>query len=450
MDYLTSKLPEIVEQAEDVGNFDLANIFIDYFLSKNLPDGIKKRLEYEKERIRRLKLEYPYTEKTAIRLIAKELKNFKQKELYEWIDAGFISPRLIDGKLKFFKRFLPNLFFLNKRLEKRKKRINKLIIERRKQINNRIDQLINGDKPRKYCVRARISLELKFNPKEKIRCWLPFPRIGDQVSCARLIAASHKKYRLARENAPQRTIYFEEKDRKFYVEFEYEISEVVSKVNPKSIGNSIPCFYEIYLKEDPPHIVFTPYIKTLAKSIVGKEKNIYLKAKKIYDWITKKVNYTYVLSYSIYENLSEYCITNLQGDCGLQALAFITLCRVSGVPAKWQSGWFITKQFASPHDWAMFYAGRWFFADLSFGGSRRDNEARRQFYFGNLDAYRMPANSEFGAEIWPGKKYWRSDPCDNQVGEVETKTKNLFYDSFRYKIKVIKFEEINYNLSLVK
>jgi transglutaminase-like putative cysteine protease len=371
------------------------------------------------------------------------LKNFKKRELHEWIDSGFISPRLIDGKIKFFKRFLPNLFFLNKRLEKRKKRINELIIERRKQINNRIDRLINGDKPRKYRVRARISLELKFNPKEKIKCWLPFPKIEEQVSCVRLIAASHKKYRLAKENASQRTIHFEEKDRKFFAEFEYEIIEVVSKVHPESISNLIPCPYEIYLKEEPPHIVFTPYIKNLAKSIVGKEKNIYLKAKKIYDWITMKVNYTYVLSYSIYENISEYCLTNLQGDCGFQALAFITLCRASSVPSKWQSGWFITKQFASPHDWAMFYAGKWLFADLSFGGSRRDNEVRRQFYFGNLDAYRMPANSEICAAFWPSKKYWRSDPVDNQVGEVENKVKNLYYDSFHYKINVLKFEEVN-------
>lgn len=428
---------------ESDGNFKLANILIDCFLGKKDISGkTKKWLSYEKERIRRLELEYPYTLKTAFNLVKKEVKNFTKNDFQKWIDLGFIIPRVIDGKTKFFKRFLPNLFFLGKNLEKRRKKINKAVSERRERINKRIDQLISGDGPKKYFVQARISLKLKFTPREKVRCWLPFPRVGDQVLSARLIATSHKNYYLAKENAGQRTIYFEERDRKFFVEFEYKITEVVSKINPQTIDSKIPRSFERDLREEPPHIVFTGEIIKLAHSIVGKEKNIYLKARRIYDWITKNINYTYVLPYSVYENVSKYCLRKLQGDCGFQALAFITLCRACGVPSKWQSGWFIMEKFASPHDWAMFYAGKWLFADLSFGGSRRDNEARREFYFGNLDAFRMPANSEICFQFDPPKRTWRSDPVDNQVGEVETKSKNIYYNDFRYKIDVLKFEEI--------
>ena len=49
--------------------------------------------------------------------------------------------------------------------------------------------------------------------------------------------------------------------------------------------------------------------------------------------------------YSIIENIPEYAGINQKGDCGIQALLFITLCRYGGVPARWQSG-----LFAAPYD----------------------------------------------------------------------------------------------------
>lgn len=51
------------------------------------------------------------------------------------------------------------------------------------------------------------------------------------------------------------------------------------------------------------------------------------------------------------------------------------------------------------HDWAQFYVEPygWLYADPSFGGgaAREHNEARRLHYFGNLDPYRMVANTQF-------------------------------------------------------
>ena len=95
---------------------------------------------------------------------------------------------------------------------------------------------------------------------------------------------------------------------------------------------------------------------------------------------------------------SEYCAINLKGDCGVQALLFITLCRMSGIPARWQSGLYATKYYTGCHDWAQFYVAPygWVFADSSFGGSawREGDKERWNYYFGNLDIFRMPANSE--------------------------------------------------------
>ena len=42
--------------------------------------------------------------------------------------------------------------------------------------------------------------------------------------------------------------------------------------------------------------------------------------------------------YSTIENIPEYVLDNRHGDCGQVSLLFITLCRISGIPAHFQSG----------------------------------------------------------------------------------------------------------------
>jgi transglutaminase-like putative cysteine protease len=138
--------------------------------------------------------------------------------------------------------------------------------------------------------------------------------------------------------------------------------------------------------------------------------------------------------------------TSLRGDCGMQALLFITMCRIAGLPAKWQSGWYITPYNASPHDWAQIYIEPygWIPVDPSKGGiNNTKNFYKRDFYFGNLDGFRMIANEDFQVDFDPSKKYMRSDPVDNQIGEVETDSQNIFPDKFKHKIYIRKFERLH-------
>ena len=37
------------------------------------------------------------------------------------------------------------------------------------------------------------------------------------------------------------------------------------------------------------------------------------------------------------------------------ALTFITMCRIAGVPARWQSGLYVAPDSVGSHDWAEFY-----------------------------------------------------------------------------------------------
>ena len=85
--------------------------------------------------------------------------------------------------------------------------------------------------------------------------------------------------------------------------------------------------------------MFTPELRKLSQQIVGDETNPCLKAKKCYDWIADHIKYSYAIEYSTIRNISDYCRSKGYGDCGQEALLFISLCRLNGVPARWQSGW---------------------------------------------------------------------------------------------------------------
>ena len=156
--------------------------------------------------------------------------------------------------------------------------------------------------------------------------------------------------------------------------------------------------------------------------------------------------YSFVRTYITIPQIPDYVATGWKGDCGFQALLFITMCRIAGVPARWQSGLYTPPNSAGSHDWAQFYVAPygWMFADVSFGGSayRDGDEERRSFYFGNLDPYRMPAASQFQHPFYPPMTWNRNDPYDNQVGEAEYEDRSLRGEEYDTQHEILEMEEI--------
>ena len=223
--------------------------------------------------------------------------------------------------------------------------------------------------------------------------------------------------------------------------FDYHINYV--ELDPKRVAGEQPDFC---LEEQSPHIMFTPYLRELRDELAGDETNPVILARRFYDFVTTKVMYSFVREYFTIECIPEYCAVNLKGDCGVQALLFITLCRMSGIPARWQSGLYATDYYTGCHDWAQFYVAPygWVFADLSFGGSawRAGEIERWNYYFGNLDVFRMPANSEIQKAFVPEKKWLRIDPIDNQRGEFEYEDHGLRFSQVEVSQKLISMEDI--------
>lgn len=445
--YLKVNLPEDILKLKCNGDFDGTEKLIDLRLKKQIPTAMRKRLELEKEILKTIKGEYPYTFEQALKKMQDNIKDFTKEELIQLQEDGQADWILVDGKVHFNDSFYGSLLITRSDLEAR-------LISKKESDDKRGNFLNENIKDTKenggasYFIHLKTSLKLKdeaVRKGQKIKVHMPVP-INCQQSNVNIIKTTPEAKYIADDNYPSRTAYFEtilEENQEFSVEYTYESHLKYNDPDSSKASNIQPTFNT---EEKEPHIMFTPYIKELAKEIIGDETNPLIKARKIYDYITQNVKYSYMRAYSTIINIPEYAALNLKGDCGVQALLFITLCRYVGIPAKWQSGLAVTPYHVGPHDWAQFYIEPygWMFADLSFGGSayRNNNTEKWNFYFGNLDPFRMIANSEFQHEFDPPKKYWRHDPYDNQVGECEYEDREVRREEYKVNYQLIEMKKL--------
>jgi len=151
--------------------------------------------------------------------------------------------------------------------------------------------------------------------------------------------------------------------------------------------------------------------------------------------------------YASLTNIPEFAAYNLKGDCGVQALLFITLCRIVGIPSRWQSGLVCNPYRLGAHDWAEFYIEPygWLYADLSFGGmSLRLGELDLwNYYFGNIDPFRIVFNSNIQENFDVPKKFLRNDPYDNQHGEMEYADRGIYPDEYDIISEIIEINKIS-------
>lgn len=287
---------------------------------------------------------------------------------------------------------------------------------------------------------------------EVIRCWLPFPREGHnrQVNI-NLLAVNSDEYVIASNDNQQRTIYFEkvaQKDQPTVFNMVLEVTNYaeVNKINPSEIKpyKTNSGLFKTYTSERYPHIVFTDKIKKLSDEIVGDEKNPYLIAKRIFTWINDNIPWAGAREYSTIENISDYCITRMHGDCGIKTLLFMTLCRYNGIPTKWQSGWMLHPGEVNLHDWCEIYfeGYGWLPVDQSFGLVDSELEDEKYFFLGSIDPYHLIVNDDYSTPLFPAKIFPRSETVDFQRGELEWRGGNLYFDKWKYKMEV-EYSELN-------
>lgn len=445
---LAIPLPEDIQKQEDAGYFAAAQDLIDRRLAGPLPHALSERLELEKNRLIELEGEYPFPYEQAFEMLQGEIRDFTKEEFDELIAENQVDWLYREGKMYFVRHFHENLRKVQHPVTQR------LIVPEDAQAAKMKQDVLNGNMRymkehggTAYYIRIRSTLKVGENGRigEPITVHLPIPNNSPQVKNFRIHTLSPDAF-VAPEDAESRTVCFQknlEAGDEFTVEYSFENHLTYVDPDPDKVCAEQPSFC---LEEEAPHIMFTPLIRAMCQEIVGDETNPLLKAKRIYEYVTDRVRYSYVRRYSTILNIPEYAAVNQKGDCGVQAVLFITLCRCAGVPARWQSGLFAAPYDIGGHDWAQFYVAPygWLYADLSFGGSahRLGNEERRAFYFGNLDPFRMPANLAFQHEFIPLKQFMRNDPTDNQYGECEYNDRALTLKEYNCEHTMVDIHQI--------
>lgn len=448
-------LPEDILRRKLYGDFEGAIRLIDRRLARDdQPQALRNCLTAQREMIRRTPADYPYGREEAIALVRRYIPDFTEEEFDTHVDDGKIGWIYINGQMRYFNRFFDSMCkvdadfaaragVVTRGVESAKKGSNadgRLDVTRKKlaaqgRISNRI--------------RIRASVRLKdenFKPGMFVRVHLPVPCACDQQSDIRIERLYPENAMAAPEDAKQRTVCWEEhmtENHEFTVEYSY-----IHTAKYNDVSSIIPDAVQpdFDTEEIAPHLVFTPYIRQLVENLTVGIENPLEKARRFYDFITLNMKYNFMPAYFTLENIAETCARNFSGDCGVFTLLFITLCRCAGIPAQWQSGFTAEPDFIGGHDWARFYIAPygWLYADCSYGTGavRADNEERRKFYFGNLDAYRMVSNSEFQAGFTVEKQQWRADPYDNQLGEMESDTRGFDFTEYERSKEILLCEEL--------
>ena len=451
LEYLSYPLPPDIRRLSEAGDFKrMAKVIADRLADPCVPKCLHDRLRFELEIARLTPRYYPFSKEELLERLKKKIPDITGEEIEALRDDGTLDWRYIDGEVRYRANCINNLLKTKKEYAARE--VSAATSEATVSRHGKLDDVIARQKAKghlhaKFELHEEMKIEsMELTPGEILRIHLPLPGVDAQVKSAKLLSTSHKPTAVNEETEPQRSVYFElpyEPGMTVSAEVAYEIDAPYVQPRAEEVSAEQPTFDT---EEMPPHVVFTPYLRALANEIVGSETNPLKKARLIYDFITTQCVYRFMPAYKMITGIPEYFLSGLRGDCGVQAITFITLCRLVGIPAQWQAGLYTKPDDVGNHDWARFYIAPygWLFCDCSFGGSayRAGSEERREFYFGNLEPWRLPQCRAFQQELNPPKRFLRFDPYDHQNGEIETLTRAVDTREYDTDAWVTKYEEV--------
>ncbi|MGN0707814.1 MAG: transglutaminase-like domain-containing protein [Faecalibacterium sp.] len=426
------------------------------------PRGVeaqRRALLVQREILLRLPEEYCWPEAQAVARMQGLVRDFTAEEFRALDWKGRIDWRYVEGEKRYQKRFAETLLATHPELaarqldppapnaeaRARRVRIHEQMV-RSGSASARITLRTSAGMSDAVFAAALARAKAEGRSSVHVKVWLPLPAACPAQSEIELLSFTEPPTYIAAEDAPQRTAFWEAdltENRSFGAQYRYRATAMYADpldVVPDAVQPDFDT------QEQAPHIVFTPYLRELAAQLTAGLSDPVQKAKRIYDYVTLNVRYHYQPAYFVQECLPDRCARDRRGDCGIMALTFITLCRLAGIPARWQSGLAVSPAGVGCHDWAMFYIAPrgWMYADCSYGASmaRAGDEVLRRHYFGSLDTGRMVANRAFQAPFDPPMTSFRDDPYDNQTGEVEADGVGLYGEQTVCTKEVEAFEEL--------
>lgn len=384
----------------------------------------------------------------------KEIKRLYPKvtndDIDRFIDKHYLEIQIVNGKKRMHRKSPRNLALLNPNMNNWSGRGSESSPVRQRIANDvvnasRIDTILPVLPQR---IKVKFSLDVPYNnvfAGDTIKAWMPFPIVSDRQCNVELLSASHP-YTLSTGKSVHNTIYMQApavsgKTIHFEYIFAYDCAAlyvspeyILSHIKPYDTNSDL---YKEYTSVQLPHII---RLDNLAKAIVGNETNPFRQSEAVFNYIVKHYPWAGAREYSTIPCIPQYVIDERHGDCGQVALLYISLMRTLGVPARWESGWMLQPNEINLHDWAeVYFEGvGWVPIDVSFGRYTNMPAGRAaNLYSTGIDFYRLASNKGVCGNLFPAKKFLRSDNVDLQKGEVETSKGNLFYGGWKHKFEIL-------------
>ena len=411
---------------------------------------------WEDDLRQRLAVDFCLTEEQVAEYIRRYIPDLTPQQMRSWEASGALECMVVDGQRRYFHSAARNLFRIDPQCRAIKEAADGAEHSATEPANlKNLPEIIgaaSAERPVAAPKRMRVTYTLTVAADavpagETIRCWLPFPRRDvPRQSDVRLLGASEAQYTLAPDSCRHSTLYMEQQavagePTVFSETFEYTSAgerHDLRRIAPRPYDTASET-YRTYTSERERHIRFTPRLRALAATITGDAATPVQKAERIFRYICDRYPWASAREYSTIDNIPEYVVDNGHGDCGQVSLLFITLCRISGIPARFQSGFMMHPGAWNLHDWAEIYieGTGWVPVDQSFGMpdyARNDDE--RLFFLGGIDSWRMAVNNDYGCPLYPAKRFPRSETVDFQRGEAEWRGGNLYFTEWSYDMKI--------------
>ncbi|MFP4496703.1 MAG: transglutaminase-like domain-containing protein [Vulcanimicrobiota bacterium] len=441
---------------------------------------LKALKQYEKENNREKALEaryrvevasgvlydYPYTEdeiRSRIRELFPDLSQERTAELISQMDY-----KVIEGEKKYESTFEPNIYYRNLDLMKS----NKAKMEKATDFSLRALSFAFQEpksaldikpwkpyiNPIKFISTSSLIIPRVELPEKGIaRIWMPYPIQTASQRNLEVISIEPSKYcrRVPQTDDSIGVVYFEIPLEEIKDQLKIEIKntfvsyEQYFQIDPQNIGeyDRESPDYKLYTRSER-NIEITPEIEKTARKIVGDETNPYLQAEKIYSEIVKNVKYSYTphLSLGLLEKSENIYVHKHQfGDCGAQSMYFCALCRSLGIPARSTGGYQAIPGLADSggtHFWAEFYLPNygWIPVDTTVAETMvysdkltaRQKEKLVDYYFGNLDRYRLIIQKNVSIPVRPATCYPPLFSVVFQIAVMEWDMTDQYPDYFNY------------------
>jgi transglutaminase-like putative cysteine protease len=361
--------------------------------------------------------------------LAEAYPQVPQAERDKWVSSGEMEHATWDGKVHYFNQAVENIATRHFEVSYLNQQKNKLLGDF---ATNLINTVIRRptvtwqpySNPYTYLGTEAVNVPRAELPKTGVfKMWFPLPVVTgpqDSVTVNSITPATYVKQPPS-TNAAISLAYMEvpldqlQGDLNVSVQFQFTHYQENFQVDPNNLGtyDKSSSLYKQYIGSYG-NIYISPAIRETAKKVVGSEKNPYLQAKKLYDYILKNIKYSFMPHATLWprgERESVYVHRMKRGDCGAQSMYFSSLCRSLGIPTRTTGGWQLLLGDFAGHFWAEFYLPNYGWvpvdptaadmADWTNALTEQQRQEYKQFFFANQDPMRCNVQLDVDEPLVP-------------------------------------------------